>query len=158
MWPSAGPPSPPGALGHEARRRGSTWASSRPRVCSGICTAGAPTEPASGGSSSAPGLDNELIASTTTVTGTGPNVASSSAACSSSTTGRPRSSIDRVLHTTATRSVVHFRGLETFKTIEQDSARKVVELTIGRSVPDLSEFESRVKAIGGPEPSRIIWP
>jgi len=37
----------------------STWASFRVRVCSGICTAGAPTEPASGGSSSAPGLDNE---------------------------------------------------------------------------------------------------
>jgi len=63
----------------------STWGSSRPRVCSGICTEGAPTEPASGGSSSAPGLDNELIASTTTVLGTSPNVANASVACSSST-------------------------------------------------------------------------
>ena len=40
----------------------STWASCRPRVCSGICMAGTWTEPASGGSSSAPGLNNELIA------------------------------------------------------------------------------------------------
>ena len=53
----------------------STWASCRPRVCSGICMSGTWTEPASGGSSSAPGLDNPLIASTTTVIGTRPNVA-----------------------------------------------------------------------------------
>ena len=46
----------------EVCRRGFDVGSSRPRVCPGICTAGTPTEPASGGSSSAPGLNNELIA------------------------------------------------------------------------------------------------
>jgi hypothetical protein len=62
------------------------------------------------------------------------------------------------INTGATRSVVHFRDLETFKRIEQYSGRKVVELTIDRSVPDLNEFVVRVEEIGGPEPSRIIWP
>ena len=62
------------------------------------------------------------------------------------------------INTGATRSVFHFRDLETFKTIEQYSQKKVVELTIDRSVPDLNEFVVRVEEIGGPEPSRIIWP
>ncbi len=39
----------------------STWGSSRPRVCSGSCAAEAPTEPASGGSSSAPGCQGSSV-------------------------------------------------------------------------------------------------
>jgi hypothetical protein len=62
------------------------------------------------------------------------------------------------INTGATRSVVHFRDLETFKTIEQYDKRKVVELTIDQSVPDLAEFVVRVEEIGGPEASSIIWP
>lgn len=62
------------------------------------------------------------------------------------------------INTGATRSVVHFRDLETFQTIEQYDTRKVVELTIDRSVPDLAEFVVRVEEVGGPEASRILWP
>jgi hypothetical protein len=62
------------------------------------------------------------------------------------------------INTGATRSVTHFRDLETFKTIENYDRRKVVELTIDRSVPDVAEFAVRVEEIGGPDASRVIWP
>jgi hypothetical protein len=62
------------------------------------------------------------------------------------------------INTGATRSVFHFRDLETFKTIKEYDRRKVVELTIDRSVPDLAEFVVRVEEIGGPDASRVIWP
>lgn len=62
------------------------------------------------------------------------------------------------INTGATRSVAHFRDLDTFKTIEQYNQRKIVELTIDRSVPDIAEFVVRVEEIGGPSESRIIWP
>jgi len=62
------------------------------------------------------------------------------------------------INTGATRSVFHFRDLDTIKTIEQYSQKKVVELTIDRSVPDLAEFVVRVEEIGGPAHSRTIWP
>lgn len=62
------------------------------------------------------------------------------------------------INTGATRSVSHFRDRETFKTIEEYDRPKVVELTIDRSVPDLKEFVVRIEEIGGPEPSRVIWP
>jgi hypothetical protein len=62
------------------------------------------------------------------------------------------------INTGATRSVFHFRDIETFKTIEEYNRRKVVELTIDRSVPDLAECVMRVEEIGGPDASRVIWP
>jgi hypothetical protein len=62
------------------------------------------------------------------------------------------------INTGATRSVSHFRDFETFKTIEQYDRKKVVELTIDRSVPDLSDFVIRVEEIGGPEPACTLWP
>ena len=62
------------------------------------------------------------------------------------------------INTGATRSVFHFRDLETFKTIDQYDRPSVVELTIDRSVPDLREFVVRVEEIGGPDASRGIWP
>jgi hypothetical protein len=62
------------------------------------------------------------------------------------------------INTGATRSVFHFRDLETFKTIKDYDRRKVVELTIDRSVPDVAEFVVRVEEIGGPDASRVIWP
>ena len=62
------------------------------------------------------------------------------------------------INTGATRSVSHFRDLETFKTIDEYDRRKVVELTIDRIVPDLAEFVVRVEEIGGPDASRVIWP
>lgn len=55
------------------------------------------------------------------------------------------------INTGATRSVRHFRDLSTFKTIEEFDRRKVVELTIDWSVPDVAEFVLRVEEIGGPD-------
>jgi hypothetical protein len=61
------------------------------------------------------------------------------------------------INTGATRSVSHFRSPETFKTIPAFDQKKVVELTIGWSVPDIADFVVSVEEIGGPSPARTIW-
>lgn len=62
------------------------------------------------------------------------------------------------INTGATRSVFHYRDSDTFRTIEDFSRPKVVELTVDYSVPDLADFVVSVENIGGAEEPHRIWP
>ena len=62
------------------------------------------------------------------------------------------------INTGATRSVFHYRDFDTFKTIEAFDRRKVVELTIDYSVPDVADFVVRVENMGGTDEPEAIFP
>lgn len=60
------------------------------------------------------------------------------------------------MNTGATRSVTHFRDLDTFTSIENYSRLKVVELTLDHAVPDIAELVVRVEEVGGSIPDCVI--
>ena len=61
------------------------------------------------------------------------------------------------INTGATRSVMHYRDQSTFKAIQDYERRRIVELTVDHSIPDVVNFVTRVEDIGGGQDPEVVW-